>query len=68
MATHSSILAWRISWSEETVGYSPCGRKELDMTEHTCTPWGKPHMYRKVLGFPIVLHAQRQRNDALRES
>ena len=24
MATHSSILAWRISWAEEpTVGYSP---------------------------------------------
>ena len=59
MAIHSSILAWRIWWSEETVGYSPCGRKELDMTEHTRTPWGKPHMYRKVLGFPIVLHAQR---------
>ena len=23
MATHSSILAWRISWTEETGGYSP---------------------------------------------
>ena len=22
-ATHSSILAWRIPWTEETVGYTP---------------------------------------------
>ena len=27
MATHSSILAWRISWTEEPAGYSPQGRK-----------------------------------------
>ena len=33
MATHSSILAWRIPWTE--VGYSPRGRKELDTTEAT---------------------------------
>ena len=34
MATHSSILAWRIPWMEETGGlHSPWGRKELDMTE-----------------------------------
>ena len=31
MTTHSSILAWRISWTEEPG--SPWGRKELDMTE-----------------------------------
>ena len=39
MATHSSILAWRISWTEDPGGYSPWGLKELDMTEatyHTC--------------------------------
>ena len=33
MATHSSILAWKIPWTEEPVGYSPRGRKESDMTE-----------------------------------
>ena len=27
MATHSSILAWKISWTEELVGYSPWGRR-----------------------------------------
>ena len=26
MATHSSILAWRIPWTEESDGYSPWGR------------------------------------------
>ena len=33
MATHSSILAWRIPWTEEPWGYSPWYHKELDMTE-----------------------------------
>ena len=28
MATHSSILAWRIPWTEELVGYSPQCHKE----------------------------------------
>ena len=41
MATHSSILAGRIPWTEEPVGYSPWGHKESDRTgttEHEC-PW-----------------------------
>ena len=34
MATHCSILAWRIPWTEEPEGlYSPWGRKESDRTE-----------------------------------
>ena len=33
MATHSSILAWRIPWTEELAGYSPWGYKELDTSE-----------------------------------
>ena len=33
MATHSSVLAWRIPWS--LVGYSPQGCKESDMTKVT---------------------------------
>ena len=33
MATHSSILACRIPWTEEPTGYSAQGRKELDVTE-----------------------------------
>ena len=33
MATHSSILAWRIPWTEEPSGYSSPGCKESDTTE-----------------------------------
>ena len=33
MATHSSILAWKIPWMEETLGYSLWGCKESDMTQ-----------------------------------
>ena len=33
MATHSSILAWRIPWIEEPGGLSPWGHKDLDTTE-----------------------------------
>ena len=29
MATHSSILAWRILWTEEVMGYSPWGCKRV---------------------------------------
>ena len=33
MATHCSILAWRIPWTEKPVGYSPWDHKESDTTE-----------------------------------
>ena len=32
MATHSSILAWKIPWTKKP-GYSPWCHKELDTTE-----------------------------------
>ena len=35
MATHSTILAWRIPQTEEPGGYSPWGGKEVDTTEVT---------------------------------
>ena len=36
IATHSSILTWKIPWTEEPGGlYSPWGREELDTTEMT---------------------------------
>ena len=34
-ATHSSILAGKVLWTEE-VGYSPWGHKESDATERAC--------------------------------
>ena len=33
MATHSSILAWRILWMEELGGIQSTGRKEFDTTQ-----------------------------------
>ena len=52
MATHPSILAWRIPWTEEPGGYSPWGRKESDTTErltHT-----QSLLYFFVLFLPIL--------------
>ena len=33
MATHSSILAWRSPWTEETGGLQSMGSQKLDATE-----------------------------------
>ena len=33
METHSSILAWRIPWSEEPGGLQSMGHKEFNMTK-----------------------------------
>ena len=35
MATHSSILAWRVPWTEEPGGTAVHGSAESDATEHT---------------------------------
>ena len=35
MVIHSSILAWRIPWTEKPGGYSPRGHTESDTTEVT---------------------------------
>ena len=42
MATHASILAWRILWTEKPVGYSPWACKELGTTERL-TPTHNTH-------------------------
>ena len=44
MATHSSILAWRIPCRKKPNGYSPWSCKESDTTENTST-----HMCTRVL-------------------
>ena len=45
MATPSSILGWRIPWTEEPGGYSPWGHKESDTTNwlSTYTYWDTTH-------------------------
>ena len=37
MTTRSSILIWEIPWTEEPMGYSPWGHRELDVTEQLFT-------------------------------
>ena len=39
MATHSSILAWRIHAQRSLAGCSPWGHKELDTTEQLSLKW-----------------------------
>ena len=46
MATHSSILAWRITWTEEPGGLRPWGHKELDTTKVTS------HIYNYIHRLP----------------
>ena len=36
MTTHSSILAWKITWSEETGGLWPMGSQRVDTAERAC--------------------------------
>ena len=54
MATHSSILAWRIHGQTSLAGYIPWGCKESDITEllsmRTLREWGgrKAKRARKV--------------------
>ena len=41
MATHSSILGWKIPLTEKPSGHSPWGCRELDRTVHVQVPTGK---------------------------
>ena len=34
-----SILAWKITWTEEPGGYSPWGHRQSDMTVHARMPY-----------------------------
>ena len=76
MATHSSILAYRIPWTEEpgrlelaTVGYSLQGHKELDInkaTQHTHVH--QVHICREgisYLGADRVLRVRHDRSTSL---
>ena len=49
---HSSVLVWRIPWTEEPGGLESMGHKELDMTveAHTERYWGGRGNY-----FPFYL-------------
>ena len=46
MATHSSILAWRIPWMEELGGLQSMGHKESDTTERLHFHSTDPYMFK----------------------
>ena len=54
MATHPSILAWRIPWTEELAGYSPWGCKESDTTE-----WLTLSLTLSYIFYPFSLHEKK---------
>ena len=49
MATDSSILAWRISWTEEPGGLQSMGSQESGTTQRLST-----HTYKGIVSFPEV--------------
>ena len=49
LATHSSILAWEIPWTEELAGSSPWGHKESDTTW-----WLSTFIYTAMADDPII--------------
>ena len=63
MATHSSVLAWRISWTEEPGWLQPWCRKESDATEGLFTfpvqgpLWGSPKCTPCLPSPPVPLHS-----------
>ena len=55
MATHSSILAWRIPWTEVPGGLQSMGRKESDTTERLHLHFT---FFHTLKGFGIVNKAE----------
>ena len=71
MATHSSILAWRIPWTEKPgglqsarsqslAGYRKWGHKELDMTEQLTLLMTKMTVI-KTFAYDVFDHSQSER-------
>jgi len=50
MAIHSSILAWRIPWTEEPEGLQPVGSQRL---EHTWSSWAHTQTQSKHKGWEM---------------
>ena len=54
MATHSSILAWRIPWTEEPGELHSMDHNELDVTEHVR---GDTHTHKNHISGVVVIFA-----------
>ena len=53
MATYSSILSWRIPWTEEPGRLQPIGSQRVDVTE--CT-----HTHQKYIQYPVTNHNEKE--------
>ena len=51
MATHSSVLAWRIPGTEEPGGPQSMGSQESDMAEHIFMYISCIYLYLDILGY-----------------
>ena len=58
MAVHSSILSWRIPWTDEPGSYSPWGLKESDMTDYFFYTYLDIIFWRKVSGLNGVAQSR----------
>ena len=58
MAIHSSILGWRIPWTEEHGGLQSMGCKESDTTEQLSTEYPSLQMFASPLicQKPLSIH------------
>ena len=55
MATHSSILAWRIPWTEKPDGLQSMGPQELDTSEQLNTNMHASGVLSEVIWQPLFL-------------
>ena len=55
MATFSSILNGKISWTEEPGGLQSKGGKKSDMTEHMLLQWDDSNNYSVIMLFVYPL-------------
>ena len=62
LAAHSSVLAWRIPWTEEPVGYSPWGHRESAMTEQLTLT------YSRLTNNVVIASGGQQRDSATHTS
>ena len=59
MATHSSVLAWRIPWTEEPGGLQSMGHKESDTTERLHFHFIKLRLFLSVFSLWNFLNQER---------
>ena len=63
MVTHSSVLAWKIPWTEEPGRLQSMGHKELDTTERrSMSITYKGTSIRLAIGFSPKPQSRRQQN------